>query len=78
VPSQDENERAGSPLKPGNLKPVCGYPRRVSPFRDSCSFHVGSITSGPAIPEAEPGSTSTAFGHGRRRRNRRVISGGPG
>src|SRR6266550_3367455 len=29
-PSRHENELAGSPLIPRHLKPVCGYPRRVS------------------------------------------------
>jgi hypothetical protein len=33
-----ENELAGSPLIPRHLKPVCGYPRRVSSFRSSSTI----------------------------------------
>ena len=28
------------PSYPGNLKPVCGYPRRVSPFRGTLPRHL--------------------------------------
>ena len=51
-----ENERAGSPLiPPRHLKPVCGYPRRVSPFRDEAEPR-SHRTARPLVPPCSPGS----------------------